>query len=110
MVQAASGISAAMQEACAGGGAPAVAAVCGSKGTGKSTFGRLLLNCLLNACSQVAWLDTDCGQPEFTVPGEHSCKTDSAPHLLWLCVPSAQCDLLLMGCTGTCLYKLCPQK
>ena len=68
----ASGISAAMQEACAGGGAAAVAAVCGSKGTGKSTFGRLLLNSLLNTCSKVAWLDTDCGQPEFTVPGQSS--------------------------------------
>ncbi|CAL5222401.1 g4760 [Coccomyxa viridis] len=67
--EAASGISAAMQEACAGGGAAAVTAVCGSKGTGKSTFGRLLLNSLLNACNQVAWLETDCGQPEFTVPG-----------------------------------------
>lgn len=58
-----------MQEASAGFRGHAVAAVCGSKGTGKSTFGRLLLNSLLSACSEVAWLDTDCGQPEFTVPG-----------------------------------------
>jgi len=58
-----------MQEASAGFRGHAIAAVCGSKGTGKSTFGRLLLNSLLNVCSEVAWLDTDCGQPEFTVPG-----------------------------------------
>ena len=58
-----------MQEASAGFRGHAVAAVCGSKGTGKSTFGRLLLNSLLSVCSEVAWLDTDCGQPEFTVPG-----------------------------------------
>lgn len=58
-----------MHEACAGMRGRAIAAVCGSKGTGKSTFGRLLLNSLLSVCSEVAWLDTDCGQPEFTVPG-----------------------------------------
>ena len=58
-----------MQEASAGFRGHAIAAVCGSKGTGKSTFGRLLLNSLLSVCSEVAWLDTDCGQPEFTVPG-----------------------------------------
>ena len=68
-MQAASGISTAMHEACAGLRGHATAAVCGSKGTGKSTFGRLLLNALLNVCEEVAWLDTDCGQPEFTVPG-----------------------------------------
>ena len=68
-MQAAAGISAAMHEACAGLRGRAAAAVCGSKGTGKSTFGRLLLNALLNVCEEVAWLDTDCGQPEFTVPG-----------------------------------------
>ena len=68
-MQAASGISAAMHEASTGLRGHATAAVCGSKGTGKSTFGRLLLNALLNVCPEVAWLDTDCGQPEFTVPG-----------------------------------------
>ena len=81
-MQAASGIGAAMQEACASSGAPAVAAVCGSKGTGKSTFSRLLLNSLLNTCSQVAWLDADCGQSEFTVPGQHTSNTSSARHLM----------------------------
>ena len=68
-MQAASGISAAMHAASTGLRGRATAAVCGSKGTGKSTFGRLLLNALLNVCGEVAWLDTDCGQPEFTVPG-----------------------------------------
>ena len=82
-MQAASGISAAMQEACAGGTHPAVTAVCGSKGTGKSTFGRLLLNSLLNTCSEVAWLDADCGQPEFTVPGQHTSETDRSSHVVW---------------------------
>ena len=68
-MQAASEISTAMHEASAGLRGHATAAVCGSKGAGKSTFGRLLLNALLNVCAEVAWLDTDCGQPEFTVPG-----------------------------------------
>ena len=71
-MQAASGIAAAMQEACSGSGGPAVTAVCGSKGTGKSTFARLLLNSLLNVCSEVALLEADCGQPEFSVPGERA--------------------------------------
>lgn len=52
--------------------APVVVAVCGSKGVGKSTFARLLTNAMLNTCHQVAYLDTDCGQPEFTPPGQVS--------------------------------------
>ena len=36
---------------------------------GKSTFGRLLVNTLLNTHPCVAYLDTDPGQPELTVPG-----------------------------------------
>lgn len=47
---------------------PLLVAVCGSKGVGKSTFGRLLLNSLLNAFPAVGYLDSDCGQPEFTTP------------------------------------------
>lgn len=105
-MQAASGISAAMQEACASMGAPVVAAVCGSKGTGKSTFSRLLLNSLLNACSQVAWLDTDCGQPEFTVPGQSLSTGDVHLDLLWLCSPSACRMLLHVECTEYPLYRL----
>ncbi|KAG6553764.1 hypothetical protein Mapa_004679 [Marchantia paleacea] len=49
-------------------GAPLVA-VCGAKSSGKSTFGRFLLNHLLNSYESVGYLDTDVGQPEFTVPG-----------------------------------------
>jgi polynucleotide 5'-hydroxyl-kinase GRC3/NOL9 len=45
-------------------------AVCGAKGTGKSSFGRLLANSLLTGTQRVAWLDADCGQPEFTIPGK----------------------------------------
>lgn len=52
------------------GGCPAVAVV-GSKGVGKSTLARLLVNSLLEASPVVAYLDTDCGQSEFTVPGQH---------------------------------------
>ncbi len=58
--------------------------VCGPKGTGKSTFSRLMLNKLLSNASQerrlsqgsiddgVALLDLDPGQPEFSPPGELS--------------------------------------
>lgn len=46
-----------------------VTAVVGSKQTGKSTFARLLVNSLLNISPMVAYLDTDCGQSEFTAPG-----------------------------------------
>jgi len=62
-----------VQEACASGrsGGRCVA-VCGAKGTGKSSFNRLLANSLLCWSPAVAWLDTDCGQPEFTVPGKKS--------------------------------------
>ena len=44
--------------------------VCGSKNTGKSSFARLLVNALLSQHGIVAYLDTDCGQPELTAPGE----------------------------------------
>lgn len=52
------------------GGCPAVAVV-GSKGVGKSTLARLLVNSLLEASPVVAYLDTDCGQSELTVPGQY---------------------------------------
>ena len=50
------------------GGSPSVAVV-GSKGVGKSTLARLLVNSLLEVSPFVAFLDTDCGQSELTVPG-----------------------------------------
>jgi polynucleotide 5'-kinase involved in rRNA processing len=51
------------------GAAELVIVVVGSKQTGKSTFARLLVNSLLNRAPLVAYLDTDCGQSEFTAPG-----------------------------------------
>ena len=45
-------------------------AITGTKGIGKSGFARLLVNTLLGQHSVVAYMDTDLGQPEFTVPGE----------------------------------------
>jgi polynucleotide 5'-hydroxyl-kinase GRC3/NOL9 len=86
--QAAAGISLAAQEASAGG-RPPVIAVCGTKGAGKSSFGRLLANALLNWAPRVAWLDTDPGQPEFTVPGALLCtlKPPSCPSLSWCTLP-----------------------
>ena len=53
-------------------GSSAVIAVAGTKGIGKSGFARLMVNTLLNDHPRVAYLDTDLGQPEFTVPGELS--------------------------------------
>ena len=47
--------------------------VCGSKNTGKSSLARLLVNALLSKHGTVAFLDTDCGQPELTPPGGHLC-------------------------------------
>ncbi len=64
------------------GPAPAMVAVCGSKNVGKSTFARLLVNSLLNAHPHVAFLDIDCGQPEFTCPG----KSARMFNFLWMLV------------------------
>ncbi|GAA5964517.1 hypothetical protein JCM21900_000626 [Sporobolomyces salmonicolor] len=41
----------------------------GPKRAGKSTFARTLMNRLLDRYEAVAYLDTDLGQPEFSVPG-----------------------------------------
>lgn len=57
--------------------------ICGPKGSGKSTFGRILANSLLNVnhdprssnrngLDGVAFLDLDPGQPEYSPPGEIS--------------------------------------
>eukprot|EP01134_Creolimax_fragrantissima_P008075 CFRG8075T1 len=43
--------------------------VVGGKDVGKSTFSRFLVNRLLNSYPQVAYLDSDVGQCEFTPPG-----------------------------------------
>ncbi|KAL6766670.1 hypothetical protein ACKKBG_A36900 [Auxenochlorella protothecoides x Auxenochlorella symbiontica] len=57
----------------------AVFAVVGSKKVGKSTLGRLLVNELLSTHSSVAYLETDCGQPEFGPPGLVSLSLVSRP-------------------------------
>lgn len=56
-----------------------VIAVCGPKKVGKSTFARLLVNSLLSCHPCVTYLDTDCGQPEFTAPGLVSLSLVSSP-------------------------------
>ena len=48
---------------------PIVALVKGPKRTGKSTFGRALLNKLLEQHKPVAWLECDLGQAEFGCGG-----------------------------------------
>lgn len=48
---------------------PLCVAVTGSKGSGKSAFGRLLVNSFLSQGHRVVvYLDLDPGQPEFTPP------------------------------------------
>lgn len=60
---------------------PPAVIICGPKGSGKSTFGRLLANSMLNRSPRsghergadgVAFLDLDPGQPEYSPPGEVS--------------------------------------
>ncbi len=50
-----------------------VIAVVGSKQVGKSSFARLLINSLLGRHASVAYIDTDCGQAEFSAPGDQYC-------------------------------------
>ncbi|KAL8806247.1 MAG: hypothetical protein Q9200_005108 [Gallowayella weberi] len=50
---------------------PTAALICGPKGSGKSTFARMLINGILKSRS-VALLDIDPGQPDFSPPGELS--------------------------------------
>eukprot|EP00397_Hematodinium_sp_SG-2012_P043689 GEMP01048626.1.p1 GENE.GEMP01048626.1~~GEMP01048626.1.p1 ORF type:complete len:531 (+),score=109.83 GEMP01048626.1:23-1594(+) len=55
--------------------------VMGAKGVGKSTFARYCVNRLLNTHSQVCYIDTDIGQPEFTAPGVVSLTVVNRPLL-----------------------------
>ena len=52
------------------GSGPFVVVVAGNKSTGKSSLCRVLVNSLLSStcCQDVMYMDTDCGQPEFTAP------------------------------------------
>ncbi|KIY43811.1 hypothetical protein FISHEDRAFT_21068, partial [Fistulina hepatica ATCC 64428] len=51
----------------------------GTKKSGKSTFARTLVNSLLTRFQNVAYLETDVGQPEFTPAGMLSLHVVSAP-------------------------------
>lgn len=48
---------------------PVVSVVCGAKDLGKSSYCRYLINRLLTKYKQVAYVETDVGQSEFTPPG-----------------------------------------
>ncbi|KAI9347197.1 Pre-mRNA cleavage complex II protein Clp1-domain-containing protein [Zopfochytrium polystomum] len=56
-----------------------IALTFGAKGVGKSTFSRFLLNQLLCRYREVAYLDCDLGQPEFTPIGLVSLNIVTAP-------------------------------
>ncbi|KAL1875955.1 hypothetical protein VTK73DRAFT_9666 [Phialemonium thermophilum] len=68
---------------------PGMLLVCGPKGSGKSTFARLLGNRLLThrvsprkrTWQSIAFLDLDPGQPEFSVPGVISLVRLTTPNL-----------------------------
>lgn len=53
----------------------------GSKGAGKSTFNRYLINCMLNHYELVNYIDCDIGQPEFTISGCISVNHVTSPIL-----------------------------
>ncbi len=56
--------------------------VCGAKNVGKSTFAKYLCNRMLsNSFEQIAFLDCDVGQPEFSPPGLLSLSILSNPLL-----------------------------
>ncbi|RKP10145.1 hypothetical protein THASP1DRAFT_22118 [Thamnocephalis sphaerospora] len=62
-------------------GQPPVVLVCGAKNAGKSTFARYIFNSLLSNYPEVAFLDCDLGQAEFTSPGLVSLHRLSDPIL-----------------------------
>ncbi|GAA5904333.1 hypothetical protein JCM5296_005259 [Sporobolomyces johnsonii] len=62
-------VSAVEEEASSTDPGRLVVMVEGPKRAGKSTFARTLMNRLLDRYEAVAYLDTDLGQPEFSVPG-----------------------------------------
>ncbi|CAB1116186.1 unnamed protein product [Ectocarpus sp. CCAP 1310/34] len=53
--------------------------VCGAKGVGKSTLCRFLANRMLGRHREVAYMDCDLGQPEFTPPGQVSLHLLNTP-------------------------------
>lgn len=56
-------------------------AITGRQNTGKSTMAKFIVNRLLNTYSQVAYLETDIGQPELNAPGLVALHLVSAPLL-----------------------------
>ncbi|KAI9015863.1 Pre-mRNA cleavage complex II protein Clp1-domain-containing protein [Phycomyces nitens] len=60
---------------------PIISLVCGSKNLGKSSLSRHLVNRLLNSYKQVAFIEADVGQTEFTPPGMVSLHILSSPIL-----------------------------
>eukprot|EP00833_Pecoramyces_ruminatium_P006163 jgi/Orpsp1_1/1180195/evm.model.c7180000072476.2 len=60
---------------------PPIIAITGSKNMGKSTFSRYMVNSLLNCCNEVAYLECDIGQSEFTPSGMVSLNVISSPLL-----------------------------
>ncbi|KAF8541920.1 hypothetical protein BDD12DRAFT_877517 [Trichophaea hybrida] len=62
---------------------PPIIILAGSKGTGKSTFSRILANRLLTTAGldSIAYLDMDPGQPEFSPPGIISLSVLTCPIL-----------------------------
>lgn len=65
-------------------GAPVVVAVVGPKHVGKSSLCRALVNRLLSRHPCVGFLDTDCGQPELTPPGDMGMSAVGGGR--WACV------------------------
>lgn len=55
--------------------------ICGPRNSGKSTLLRMLVNCLLNVCPEVIYLDCDPGQTEFSPPGTVSLSKVTLPLL-----------------------------
>ncbi|CAM9565538.1 unnamed protein product, partial [Ectocarpus fasciculatus] len=62
-----------------GGGGNDSVLVCGAKGVGKSTLCRFLANRMLGRHREVAYMDCDLGQPEFTPPGQVSLHLLNTP-------------------------------
>ncbi|KAI9338438.1 Pre-mRNA cleavage complex II protein Clp1-domain-containing protein [Obelidium mucronatum] len=58
-----------------------VVCIVGSKGLGKSTLSRFMVNQLLSKYPKVAFLDCDLGQPELTVSGQVSLHVLDSPLL-----------------------------
>ncbi len=61
---------------------PLRVALCGAKGVGKSTLARFIANALLTKVRRVVFVETDCGQCEFT-PSGIGLSGESEPAAAW---------------------------